>query len=190
MKVILASGSPRRQQLMLDLIDNFEIIVSNVEEDIEADSAQQLVSQLSYVKAKDVFDRYSDCLVIGCDTVVEYNGVVFGKPRDYSDAYQMLHTLSDNTHNVHTGVTIMTPQRTLTFVESSKVTFNSLTEQFIVDYIGSSSPFDKAGGYGIQDGNIVKCIVGSYNNIVGLPTERLAIELHNMGIQLKHQGEK
>lgn len=174
MDIILASASPRRKQLLGEIVEKFLVLPSNEKEDEVVGEPQEVAKQLSFIKAKSVFDNHNDCLVIGADTIVVHNDKILGKPKDKEHAISMLNDLSGNTHQVITGVTIMTKDVSVTFADVSQVTFKHLEQQDILDYIATGSPFDKAGGYGIQDSGFVCNITGSFNNVVGLPTEKLS----------------
>ena len=173
-KIILASASPRRKQLLAEVVKDFSVCVSNAEEVADMSNPYEGVKVLSQIKADSVFQQNTDALVIGADTIVVFNGDVLGKPKDEGQAREMLTMLSGNTHKVITGVTIMSKERTITFAEESLVTFKKLDVQEIDEYIKTGSPFDKAGAYGIQDSGFVSNIIGSYKNVMGLPVERLA----------------
>lgn len=172
---ILASKSPRRQELLKKIITNFEIVISNIDEHAIKDDPYNLPLTLSLVKAQDVFKSYPNDTIIASDTLVIFNNIVFGKPQDEKDAFNMLKTLSNKTHDVVTGFTILSKDRCISKKVITKVTFNNLSDETINAYIATKSPFDKAGGYGIQDTafNLVKSIEGSYDNVMGLPTEEL-----------------
>ena len=174
MDIILASASPRRKQLLGEIVKNFLVLPSNEKEDECFGAPQEVAKQLSYIKAKSVFDNHQNCLVIGADTIVVHQDQILGKPKDKQQAIQMLTSLSGKTHEVITGVTIMTKDVSVTFADVSKVAFKNLDQKDILDYIATGSPFDKAGGYGIQDSGFVCDISGSFNNVVGLPTEKLS----------------
>lgn len=172
MKIILASASPRRRELLKKVVEEFEIIPAVKEE--KADKTlppKQIVCALAESKCAEVFEKHSDCMVIGCDTIVYYNGKVLGKPKTAAEAVGTLNELSGKTHSVYTGVCIKSPQKSLTAYERTEVTFNELSDEFIKNYVDGGSPMDKAGCYGIQDGGVVKSYEGSYTNVVGLPVE-------------------
>ena len=178
MKWVLASGSPRRKQLLAELVGEFEIIPSQAEEDlIEYSSVKALVEQLATRKAHEVAFRPENegKIVIGSDTVVAFQGEALGKPADEADAFRMLKMLSGKKHAVYTGVCFMKVKndRMRWRVKTAKtwVYFNELSDEWIRGYIASGSPMDKAGAYGIQDGGLVKKIKGSYTNVVGFPLE-------------------
>ncbi|CAM4144799.1 septum formation protein Maf [Bacillus manliponensis] len=179
-RLILASGSPRRKEL-LELIDiPFEIAVSNVDETIGAySSPHDIVMSLALQKAADVAKDYEDCVVLGADTIVTYESRILGKPIDEAEAKEMLHFLSGKTHEVYTGVALISKEKTVTFYERTEVTFWELTEEEINAYIKTKEPLDKAGSYGIQGkGSVfVQHITGDYYSVVGLPIARLSREL-------------
>lgn len=170
--VILASASPRRKELLTQIFPHFEIIPALGQE--RADKTlppKDFVAVLAAQKCDEVFSSHPDCLVIGCDTIVVFNGKILGKPKDAQDAEKTLKALSGKTHQVMTGVCIRTPQKKLVKVDVTEVTFNDLSQEFIKSYVDSGSPLDKAGSYGIQDKGVVKSYTGSYTNVVGLPVE-------------------
>lgn len=174
MKIILASASPRRKELLKEIVKEFEIIPAKGEE--RADTALppgQIVCALAEAKCGEVFKKYPDSLVIGCDTIVYFNGKVLGKPKSRAEAQQTLKELSGKTHSVYTGVCICSPEKRLTRFDKTEVEFNPLSDGFIKNYVDGGSPMDKAGCYGIQDGGVVKSYSGSYTNVVGLPLELL-----------------
>lgn len=171
-KVILASASPRRNELLKLIFDEFSVIPSKAEEIIPENIPHSEVPQyLAMLKAKDIAQNNRDSLVIGADTIVLLNGKILGKPKNYDEAYSMLNSLSGNTHTVITGCAIIKGSKTLSFSTSTTVEFFPLSQREIEEYILSNEPFDKAGGYGIQGkGSLfVKKIDGDYFNVVGLP---------------------
>ena len=182
MNIILASGSPRRKELMTLAELKFEIIPADCEEVIDTDSAREAVQSLAHQKAlwiaeKEKESHPADTLVIGADTVVALDDVILGKPADKEDAFRMLKTLSGREHEVYTGVSIISLDKSVdeTFVACTKVKFYPLTDKEIEDYIATGEPLDKAGAYGIQGkgGLLVEGISGDYNNVVGLPISEL-----------------
>lgn len=187
MRIILASGSPRRRELLGQIGLEFEIMVSHTEEESDIKSPEKLVEALSRQKAEAVFAMLpskEEVLVIGADTVVARKGSVLGKPESRKAAVKMLSKLSGKAHQVYTGVTLLyRPEGTdspakvqrKTFHEMTKVRFFSLTEEEIEAYVESGDPMDKAGAYGIQGifARYVQSIEGDYNNVVGLPVGRL-----------------
>jgi septum formation protein len=175
---ILASQSPRRKQLLGELLTNFEIIPAVGEENCtNAKTPAELVEKLAMQKAREVALRKEaeHKAVIGSDTIVTLDNEVMGKPKDEADARRMLTALSGRTHEVYTGVCISVPTKTgrKELVESActKVEFYPLSKAQIEEYIATGSPMDKAGAYGIQDGGLVKSIDGSFSCVVGLPQE-------------------
>ena len=182
MKVVLASASPRRKELLGGLVKDFEVVKSGADENIDMSDPLQAVKELSLKKAAFVFEKRKDCLVIGADTTVVINGKVFEKPVDIADAKRMLSELSGNVHTVFTAVTLLWKDCCETFADSSEVYFKKLTEEQIDRYIASGSPFDKAGAYGIQDSGFVEKIVGSFSNVMGLPVEMLKEKLTETGV--------
>ena len=177
-KIILASGSPRRQQFFKDFDLEFEIRLKEVDE-IYPDNlkAEEITNYLAELKAK-AFDGEiaENEVLITSDTLVWLNNKALGKPKDYDDAFQILKQLSNKTHEVITSVCFKTIEKTETLFEVTKVTFTTLTDAAIHYYLEQYKPFDKAGAYGIQDwiGLIgITKIEGSYTNVVGLPTEKV-----------------
>lgn len=179
-KIILASKSPRRKEL-LDIINiDYEIMESNCDEStVKLDNSPEVyVQKLSILKASDVSKRVkSEALIIGADTIVEYNGKFLGKPKDKQDAYNMISLLSGKSHNVYTGICVMnskTKEFTSTF-EKTEVIFREIEHNEIEKYISCNEPYDKAGSYAIQGlaSCFIKGIVGDYNNVVGLPVYKL-----------------
>ena len=178
--ILLASGSPRRKELLTLLDIPFKTFSTDVDESFPQDTAPaEAAEQLAFRKANAAFQTHRDHVVIGCDTIVVHDGVILGKPADYEEARRTLTKLSGHTHLVYTGVCIMSEGKTICFHEKTSVTFWKLTDTDINKYIESGDPFDKAGSYGIQGkaALFVKEIKGDYYNVVGLPISRLAREL-------------
>ena len=174
MKLILASSSPRRKELLSKLDYPFEIVPSNCEEVTSSVKPTDIVCDLAKLKANHVFATHSDCVVIGCDTVVDFNGEIMGKPRSHADARRMLHALSGNTHYVHTGVCVLSPLGNWLFCDSTKVVFRNLSDEEIDSYIAEGFADGKAGAYGIQDDSCFAArYEGDFDNVVGLPTYRV-----------------
>ncbi|BBV64089.1 Maf family protein [Kluyvera ascorbata] len=169
----LASGSPRRQELLTQLGMTFEKVVPGIEElRRPQEPAQQYVARLAREKAQaGVALARHDLPVLGADTIVVLNGEVLEKPRDAAHAAAMLRKLSGNTHQVMTAVALADSQHTLDCLVVTEVTFRMLSEEDIADYVASGEPLDKAGAYGIQGlgGCFVRKINGSYHAVVGLP---------------------
>ena len=176
MQIILASGSPRRRELMALITPDYTVVTSDVDESaLAADTPAQLAAVLGEAKCTAVAAQYADAVVIGCDTVVECDGTVYGKPKDQADAARMLHTLSGRTHLVHTGVCISSKGRHDVFTVTTRVTFAPLTEAEIKAYISTPEPYDKAGSYGVQGAaaKFVSGIEGCYYNVMGFPVQRI-----------------
>lgn len=182
-KYILASGSPRRKELLGGLGIDFEVrLLDGIDESYpEGLSAEEIPMHISRNKAEAYRNSMADDeLIITADTIVWLNGKVLGKPANETEACEMLHELSGNTHQVVTGVTLLTKDITHSFASVSNVTFANLTDEEITHYVTHYHPMDKAGAYGIQEwiGFIgVERIEGSYFNVMGLPVQRLYTEL-------------
>jgi len=179
--IILASKSPRRKQLLGELIKDFEIIPSNVDEYLYP------LDQLSLVKAKDIAKTHPSDLIISADTLVFLDGKVYGKPQNEEDAKRMLRELSNKAHEVKTIYSIYQEDKNISVTKTitSLVYFNDLSDELIDAYVASKSPLDKAGAYGVQDNDkfhIIDHIEGSYSNIVGLPVESLKEDLISIGV--------
>ena len=180
MRLILASGSPRRRALLEAAGFDFEVEESGVEEALRAgEPAEAFAQRVAREKALRVAaSRPTESLILGADTVVVLDGEILGKPADAAQARRMLRRLSGRTHQVHTAVCLVrAPQSVVAeALETTLVTFRDLDEREIRDYIVSGEPFDKAGGYGIQGraSKFVSGLEGSYSNVVGLPVERVA----------------
>ena len=190
-RVILASASPRRLDLLRQVGIEPEIEPSHVEEVITSTVPDQVVMELSRQKAEDIAALHTgeDAIVIGADTVVAYDGKILGKPKDEADAVRMIRSFQGKVHQVYTGVTLVfcgkaaenaaEQWKTITFAEKTEVFVCSMTEQQIEDCVKTGEPMDKAGAYGIQGRFAVwvKGISGDYNNVVGLPLGRVCREL-------------
>lgn len=186
MKIILASASPRRRELLEQVNISFEVIKSNVEELISKTLPGDIVMELSQQKAMDVADKLDEeALVIGSDTIVAVDNNILGKPKDRKEAYDMISLIQGRTHQVYTGVTVVKAspnedsQVLVSFADLTEVEVYPMTEEQINAYIDTPEPYDKAGAYGIQGifGRHVKGINGDYNTVVGLPVARLYNEL-------------
>ena len=180
MSVILASASPRRKELLGFIVSDFECIPADIDETIpDGVSAEESAEYLACRKAGFIAESHPSDVVIGSDTVVVYDGKVFGKPESEEDAERMLRALSGKVHKVITGVCICCGGKKKSFSETTEVEFFELSDDEIKDYIATGSPMDKAGAYGIQDGALLpaKSIKGDYFNVVGLPAARLKREL-------------
>lgn len=181
-KIILASASPRRRELISLITDDFEIHTQDVDETIEeGTSPEDAVMLLSFKKASAVSVLFKGRTVIGADTIVVCDGKILGKPENRENAKEMLRMLSGRAHQVLTGVTITDGEKTDTFFVSSDVTFLKLTEEEIATYVQSGESDDKAGSYGIQGKGslLVEKINGDYFNIVGFPVSEVNRHLKN-----------
>lgn len=196
-RVILASGSPRRKELLEQVGVSFEISVADGEEIITRKLPWEIVEELSLQKATEVAKRYEvetgvseQTVVIGADTIVAYGEEIMGKPKSEEMAKEMLRKLQDGSHQVYTGVTliIMTAEgrQVVTFHEKTDVVMYPMSEAQIEAYVATKESMDKAGSYAIQGkcAAYVKGICGDYNNVVGLPVARLMQELFKLGIML------
>ena len=180
-KVILASASPRRQELIKLIFDSVEILPADCDETLpDGIGAREVVEYLSKIKNEASLQlTKKENLIISADTVVSVDDEILGKPVDKEDARRMISLLSGKVHQVYTGVTLSLNGKVKTFSEKTDVEFFDLTEDEIEEYISSSEPYDKAGAYGIQGkaGLLVKGINGDYYNVVGFPVARLKREL-------------
>ncbi|MBE6799654.1 MAG: septum formation protein Maf [Ruminococcaceae bacterium] len=180
-KVILASASPRRQELIKLIFDTVEILPADCDETLpEGIGAREAVEYLSKIK-NEASSKLTDKenLIVSADTVVSVGDEILGKPVDKDDARRMISLLSGKVHQVYTGVTISLNGKIKTFSEKTDVEFFNLTKEEIEEYISSKEPYDKAGAYGIQGkaGLLVKGINGDYYNVVGFPVARLKREI-------------
>lgn len=188
-KIILASASPRRKELLRQIGIPFEVRVSHVEEKINDTQPQAVVESLARQKAEAVFAASPEdtVLVIGADTIVVLDGRILGKPRTEEEATEMLSSLSGRSHEVYTGVCFLYRQngekKQKVFHEETKVTFYPMTKQETEAYVSTKDCMDKAGSYGIQGpaAAFIKGICGDYNNVVGLPVARVYQELKECG---------
>ncbi|MBK9732716.1 MAG: septum formation protein Maf [Chitinophagaceae bacterium] len=185
-KIVLASQSPRRHELLWNLGLEFTLFVPEVDETYPDNLPLRMVpSYLSEKKAKAVLPHLKfDELLIAADTVVLFQNRIFGKPVDEEESFEMLRQLSGNMHEVITGVTLCTRERSVTFSEMTRVYFRNLSDELIRQYIIKFKPFDKAGSYGVQDwiGLVgIEKISGCFYNVMGLPVSRLVEELKKFG---------
>ncbi len=182
-KIILASASPRRAELMNVITNDFSVIVSDVNEsEIVHENHAQLALLLAKAKCEAVEKGHKGDIVIGADTVVSCNGEVFGKPKDKPDAKRMLLAMSANVHLVHTGVFIKKGDEEKQIISTTKVEFAKLSDAEIEGYISTKEPYDKAGGYGIQGraALFITAIEGCYYNVMGFPVSEVYKNLKNM----------
>jgi len=194
-KLILASQSPRRLELLSLITQDFEVVISGVEENYSSTNAADIAQELSYKKAtavfynllnqasyEDVKYQVEDVVVIGADTIVSVDGYILEKPVDSADAYRMIELLQGKTHAVHTGVSIISADYEESFTSTTRVHVSAMSDDEIQQYITSDEPYDKAGAYGIQGSfaKFIQSIEGDYNTVVGLPVARLYESLKNM----------
>ncbi len=184
-KIILASKSPRRKQILSEMGYSFEIIPSEYEEVLpDKEFEPVMIQELAYNKAQDVALKVDkDAVIIGADTMVIHNKEVLGKPTSKDDAFKMLKNLSNDKHYVVTGIAVI-DNKTQTAQKEyviTYVTFNELTDKMINDYIENYHPLDKAGAYGIQElpDGFVKSVEGEFDNVVGLPSKALKRLIEN-----------
>ena len=186
-KVILASGSPRRRQLLGAAKIAFDVIESRMpEQHIAGEPARDYAIRMARDKARAVSSRFPDAIVIGADTIVVCENQILEKPADADDARRMLATLSARTHTVITAFALARGGEILeSSPVESRVTFRKLADAEINDYIATGEPFDKAGAYGIQGvgGGFIAHVEGSRDNVMGLPTERVVAALARFGVK-------
>lgn len=186
-KIVLASASPRRRELLAQIGIVPDIIPSRLEEVVTSDVPEEVVKELSLQKAVDIGSHCEEgTLVIGADTVVASEGHILGKPKSHEEAANMIAALEGKSHQVYTGVTLIfcgkVERRTVTFVEKTDVAVYPMSAEEIADYARSEEPMDKAGAYGIQGkfAAFIKGIDGDYNNVVGLPVGRVYQEMKRL----------
>lgn len=179
----LASASPRRRELLSEVARDLVVTPADVDESgVVAASPRALVKELSRLKARAVaaLPENDERVVVGADTVV-YLDKIYGKPRDFGDAVKMILALSGKWHYVFTGVTVIYGGREITFSVRSAVLIKELDREQAQEYVRAYEPYDKAGGYAVQEGAVTQDYSGSYTNIVGLPMERLREVLRSLG---------
>ncbi|MCL2539646.1 MAG: Maf family protein [Oscillospiraceae bacterium] len=185
-KIVLASQSPRRRELFKLISEDFLVVEAMIEESLfSGESAGEQALKLAEMKCLRVCEKYPFDVVIGCDTLVELRGEVFGKPSDEEDAVRMLKALSGNTHSVFTGVCIRFPgEKTVRLCCKTKVSFWEMEEREMREYTASGDPLDKAGAYGIQGmaARYIREICGDYFNVMGLPVSSIYRELRARSI--------
>ena len=189
MQLILASGSPRRKELLSLFRIPFTVIPADVDETMDpANAPYEEVARLSAKKARAV-KREPDDVVIAADTIVVCEGKVLGKPKSEENAYHMLSLLSGRDHQVMTGCTVLRGEKRETFTEVTDLHFRTLSEREIRAYIASGEPMDKAGAYGIQGGAALFCrrMEGDYYNVMGLPVCRLWQTLQSIAPELTEE---
>ena len=179
--IVLASKSPRRQQLMHNITDDFIVDVSEIDESTSLNLPPiDAVLDIAKRKGLDIVKKHPGQIVISADTIVVIDGMILGKPVDEEDAYRILSLLSNRTHEVITAFCILKDDEFYEEYVTSQVTFYKLSDELIKSYIASGSPMDKAGAYGAQDNNdflIVKDISGSRDNVIGFPVKEIKVAL-------------
>ena len=185
-KLILASASPRRKEILDTAGYSYTVVPSCADEVMQGECAYSLAELNALAKAREVFERLNskDIVVIGADTVVSVDGQVLGKPTDENDAFSMLSRLSGSTHEVITGFAVVGADDFDSGFCVTKVQFRELSDREIRDYIATGEPMDKAGAYGVQERAclFVSSFTGDFFNIIGLPIEKLYIPLKEQGI--------
>lgn len=184
-RFILASASPRRKEILSNAGFDFEVIVSDADENISEDlTPEKTVEELAKRKALSVWESNKDAVVFGCDTVVAVDGKILGKPADDEDAFNMLRMLSGKVHTVSTGVCICSAEKLTVFSNTTRVEFYSLSDETIKSYIATGECRDKAGAYGIQGYGrvLVKEIKGDYFSVMGLPVSQASRVLAEFGV--------
>lgn len=188
-KIVLASASPRRRELMAQAGYEFEIQVSHKEETYTSEQPDEIVKELSLLKAKDIAEQNhaKNIVVIGADTVVAYEGAILGKPQSKEDAFKMIKSFQGDRHQVYTGVTILDydaegKETIINHAVKTEVYVNSMTDAEILAYIENDNVMDKAGAYGIQSKFAIHIekIEGDYYNVVGLPISYIYKELKKL----------
>ena len=189
-KIILASGSPRRKELLLQIGIVPEIIVSHVEEKITSDVPAEVVMSLAEQKAVDVAKEMPEgTVILGSDTVVAADGKILGKPKSHEEAYEMIRRLAGRSHQVYTGVCLVKKgpegeaDTVVSFYDETDVNVSPMTEKEIREYADSEEPMDKAGSYAVQGffARYIDGLKGSYANVMGLPVHLVYQELKKLG---------
>lgn len=185
-KIILASASPRRIELLHLLFPVFDVVPSDIIENALSDDLYDVPAELSLLKASDVASKNKAAAVIGADTAVIIGSTILGKPKDRQEAFEMLRLLSGKTHSVVTGVTVIYSNKVKTISDITHVSFYELSDEEIKSYIDGDAPYDKAGAYGIQGkaALFVREIKGDFYNVVGLPVSKLKRLIKNDFSQL------
>ncbi|MCR5834251.1 MAG: Maf family protein [Selenomonadaceae bacterium] len=182
--IILASGSPRRHELLKKLCDNFIVEVSDADEVQQSDNPKDLAVTNAVMKAQSVAAKNPEAIVIGADTIVVKDGKIFGKPDGIAGAEKMLAELSGNRHEVITGLALIVDGKIFTAAEVTEVFFGEMTTEEIREYVATGEPLDKSGSYALQGGatKFIEKICGDWSNVVGLPVYRLKRLAESVGI--------
>jgi len=186
MRLILASASPRRRELLAQAGVRFDVLPAHIDETRwTGEDPADYVQRLALEKARAVHAAHPESLVLGADTTVELDGHAFEKPADREDAERMLRALSGRTHHVHTGLALLSPTGERTHIETTSVTFSAIAEADLRHYLSTAEPYDKAGAYGIQGyaARWIPRIDGDYFNVVGLPLAATVRLLQELGLQ-------
>lgn len=184
MRLILASASPRRRELLAQAGVRFDVLPAHIDETRwPGEDPASYVQRLALEKARAIHAVHPEALVLGADTTVELDGHAFEKPADRADAERMLRALSGRTHNVHTGLALLSASAERTHIETTSVTFSAISEADLQHYLATAEPYDKAGAYGIQGyaARWIPRIQGDYFNVVGLPLAATVRLLHDLG---------
>ncbi|MBU2632193.1 septum formation inhibitor Maf [Patescibacteria group bacterium] len=187
MKIILASKSIRRKELLKNIGLKFKVIESGVDEErFTGLFPGEFVKKVSLEKAKEVYKKNKDSVIIAADTIVVLGSEIIGKPKDKKDAERILNKLSGKTHEVITGFTILSSNKLISKLVESKVTFKKLSKEEISAYVNTNEPMDKAGAYGIQDraSVFVEKLEGDFFNVVGLPIFAVVKQLKNFKVEI------
>ena len=181
--MILASGSPRRHELLKKIVPNFKIEVSDATEELQSTTPIELAIENALLKASSVAKKFPSDVVLGADTIVVLDGEILLKPVDEDDARKMLRRLSDREHQVITGLALVEGDRKLMAYEITKVYFGEMSDEDIANYVATGEPMDKSGSYALQGGAapFIKKIDGDWSNVVGLPLYRLRLLLKQFG---------
>ena len=186
-RLILASASPRRRELLQLLVEAFDIRPSAIDETLAGATVVDAITNLALDKARAVAASAPDAVVLGADTVVVLEGDVFGKPADAAEARSMLHRLRGRWHEVITGIAVVAPGREASAAAVSRVLMDAVDDRMIDEYVASGEPLDKAGAYAIQGagGRLIRGLVGSYTNVIGLPLEMTRELLESVGVPVR-----
>ena len=181
--MILASGSPRRHELLKKIVPNFKIEVSDANEELQSTTPIELAIENALLKASSVAEKFPSDVVLGADTIVVLDGEILLKPVDENDARMMLRRLADREHQVITGLALVEGDRKLMAYEITKVYFGEMSDEEIANYVATGEPMDKSGSYALQGGAapFIKKIDGDWSNVVGLPLYRLRLLLKQFG---------
>ena len=175
MKIILASKSPRRKEILEMAGYSFEVKVSNADENVIADDIKEMSLMISKRKCDAVYNENQDAIIISADTIVVIDNKVLEKPKSIDNCREMINMIQDNVHEVYTSVVVKSKDKEVSFLETTKVYVGKMTKEEIEEYINTTEPYDKAGGYAIQGifGKYIEKIEGDYYNVMGLPIYRL-----------------